>query len=67
MHNAVLLTNQNKKLFKENQRQKQKQAQRRRYIAREGVLTGSKAQKLIEIGESSHTAAIEEAVSGIRQ
>lgn len=67
MHNAVLLANQNKKLFTENQRQKQKQAQRRRYIAREGVLTGIKAQNLIEIGESSRTAAVEEAASRVRQ
>lgn len=65
MHNAVLLTNQNKKLFTENQHQKQKQAHRRSYIAREGVLTGSEAQNLIEIDESSHTAAVEEAASRV--
>jgi hypothetical protein len=67
MHNAVLLASQNKKLFTENQRQKRKRAQRRSYIAREGVLTGGEAQNLIEIGNNGGTAAVEEAESGVRQ
>ena len=43
MHNAVLLANQNEKLFTENQHQKQKWAQRHSYIAREDVLTDNEA------------------------
>jgi len=46
MHNAVLLASQNEKLFNENQRQKRKRTQRRSYIAKKGVLTGSEAQNL---------------------
>ena len=43
MHNAVLLASQNKKLFTENQHQKQKWAQKHLYIVREDVLTDSEA------------------------
>ena len=67
MHNTVLLANQNEKLFTENQHQKQKQAQRCLYIAKEGVLTGNEAQNLIEIGKSSHMMAVEKISSGVWQ
>jgi len=67
MHNAVLLASQNEKLFVENQRQKQKRAQKQLYIAREDILTGGEAQILIEMGDNSSTAAVEEAASGVRQ
>ena len=43
MHNRVLLTSQNEKLFVKNQRQKQKWAQRQSYIARKDILTDSEA------------------------
>jgi len=52
MHNTVLLASQNKKLFVKNQCQKQKQAQRQSYIAREDVLTDSEAQSLIEMSDN---------------
>ena len=48
MHNAVILANQNEKLFAENQRQKRKRNQRRSYIGRGGILTGAEAQNRIE-------------------
>ncbi len=67
MHNADLLTSQNDRLFTENHCQKRKWAQRHSYIAREGILTDNKAQSLIEISESSYTAAVEEAASGVQQ
>ena len=67
MHNAVLLANQNEKLFTENQHQKQKWTQRCLYITREGVLTGNEAQNLIEIDESSHTVAVEKISSEVQQ
>ena len=67
MHNATLLASQNEQLLAENRRQKRKRAQRRSYIARQGVLTGNKAQTLIENGESSRTGATGEASSEIRQ
>ncbi len=67
MHNAVLLASQNKKLFIENQRQKWKWAQKQSYIAREGVLSGGKAQSLIEMNNNNSTATVEEAASGVRQ
>ena len=38
---AVLLASKNEKLYIENRRQKKKKAQRRIYIAREGVLLGA--------------------------
>ncbi len=67
MHNAVLFTSQNEKLFTENQCQKQKWAQRCLYIAKEGVLTDSEAQNLIDISESSCTVTIKEIVSEVQQ
>jgi hypothetical protein len=40
MHNAVLLTEENRQLRTENARQKKKKAQRRTYIATGGIMTG---------------------------
>jgi hypothetical protein len=59
IHSAVLLTSQNKKLIAKNHRQKRKRAKRRSYIAKEGVLTGAKAQVLINNKQSSHTEAVQ--------
>jgi DDE superfamily endonuclease len=67
MHSAVLLAHQNDQLYKQNQRQKQKRAQRRSYIARGGVLTGAKAQQLIEEGETSHQEAVQDMPTSGRQ
>ena len=67
MHNAVLLTSQNEKLFVENQHQKWKWAQKWLYIVREDVLTDNEAQSLIEMSNNSDTTAVEEAASGVRQ
>jgi uncharacterized protein YdeI (YjbR/CyaY-like superfamily) len=39
MHNAVLLTDENKQLQAANERQKKKRAVRKSYIAKGGVLT----------------------------
>jgi hypothetical protein len=39
MHNAVLLIEENRQLWAENERQKKKRAKRRSYIATGGVLT----------------------------
>jgi hypothetical protein len=44
VHNAMILAGQNKLLLVKNQRQKQKRAQKRSYIARDGVLSGSEDQ-----------------------
>ena len=67
MHNTVLITSQNEKLFVENQHQKQKWAQKQSYIAREDILSDSEAQSLIEISNNSSTATVEETASSIQQ
>ena len=67
MNSAVLLSSQNKKLFTENQHQKRKKAQRRSYIAKGGVLSGTQAQSLIENRENSCTEVIEGVESRIWQ
>jgi len=67
MHNAVLLTSQNKKLFAENQHQKWKWAQRWWYIAREDVLTDDEAQSLIEMSDNDNMTAVEETASRVQQ
>ncbi len=59
MHKVVLLADQAEKLLAENHRQKRKRAQRRTYIARGGVLTGTEAVSLIEDEENRLTEAIE--------
>ena len=67
MHNVILFANQNKKLFTENQCQKQKWAQRCSYIIKKGVLTGNEAQNLIEIDKSSHMVAVKKVSSRVQQ
>jgi len=67
MHNVILFTSQNEKLFVKNQHQKWKQAQKQSYIAREGILTDDEAQSLIEMSNNSDTTAVEETASGVRQ
>ena len=59
MNSTVLLASQNKKLFTENQHQKQKKAQRQSYIAKKGILSDTQAQSLIENRENSCTEVIE--------
>ena len=56
MLSAVLFISKNEKLRMENQRQKQKRAKKRTYIARRGVLSGAE-------GASRAQAAQEEAVA----
>jgi hypothetical protein len=46
MSKAVLLTSENEKLQMENKRQKRKRVQRRMYIAKGGILTGSEGASL---------------------
>ena len=67
MHNTVLLTSQNEKLFVKNQHQKQKQAQKWLYIAKEGILTDDEAQSLTEMSDNSDTVTVEETASGVQQ
>ena len=67
MHNAVLLTSQNKKLFVENQCQKWKWAQKQSYIVREDVLSDDEAQSLIEMSNNSDMTTVKETVSSVQQ
>ena len=65
MHNVVLLANQNKKLFLENQYQKQKY-KNALYIIKKDVLTNNKAQNLIEIDKSSYIMIVEKILSKVQ-
>jgi hypothetical protein len=67
MHNAVLLANQNEKLYAENQRQKRKRGQQRSYLTRGGVLTGAEAQHLMETGENSSTEVVNDVRNEVRK
>lgn len=67
MHNAVLLTDEYKKVLAENQRQKRKRVQKRTFIAKGGVLSDTEAQDLIEKGNNSRTEVAENAQSRVQQ
>ena len=67
MHNAVLLANENEKLYIENQRQKRKRKQKRSYLRRGGVLSGAEGQSLIENPQNSRTEVVEDKTSGVRE
>ena len=58
MHSTVLFTTKNEKLYTKNQRQKRKKIQRRSYLAKEGIFTGTIAQTLIQNRESSYMEAV---------
>lgn len=59
INSAVLLATENKKLHQANQRKKKKQAQRRRYIAQGGVLTGQEGQRLAQIAENAEEVVVQ--------
>ena len=52
MHSAVILAKENKELRTLNERRERKKQQRRRYIARGGVLQAQQGQFLVERVES---------------
>jgi hypothetical protein len=66
MHNAILLANENEKLYVENQRQKRKRKQKRTYLKRGGVLSGAEGQSLIENSQNSRTEAVEDVLNSVQ-
>ena len=67
MNSAVILAEENKKLRTENQRRKQKQQYRRRYIAHGGVLQAQQGQFLVEGGENSPEESVQDQEVIVRQ
>ena len=67
MHSAVMLAKENSELCIANQHQKQKQQQRRRYIAQGGVLQAEQGQLLVQSLESAEQEADQNYASQVRQ
>jgi hypothetical protein len=67
MNSAVILAEENKKLRTENQRRKQKQQYRRRYIAHGGVLQAQQGQFLVKGSENSSRDGIQDQEVIVRQ
>jgi hypothetical protein len=67
MHSAVLLAHENERLRTENRRQKRKQAKRRSYISKGGILTGAEAQSLIDKEQNARTEDVENEPTQVRQ
>lgn len=67
IHKMILVSDQVERLLVENQRQKRKRAQRRSYIQRGGILSGTEAASLLMEEENRLTEAIEERSDRQRQ
>jgi hypothetical protein len=59
MHNAAILASENERLVTANERQKQKRAKKRSYIATEQVLTVEEGVRRVEQGNIAENAEIE--------
>ncbi len=58
MHSAIILTEENRHLRSENERQKKKKAKRRLYIATGGVLTVQEGIERSQISDIEHTSGV---------
>lgn len=63
MHNAVLLSEENRQLRTENARQKKKKTKRRAYIATGGILTGQEGIERSRIGDNAIVGGVTEVQS----
>jgi hypothetical protein len=66
MHNAVLLTEENRQLRAENERQKKKRAKRRSYIATGGVLTVQEGLNQSQIVDTGLTEEVTDSLEAPR-
>jgi hypothetical protein len=67
MHLAVILANENTQLHAVNQRRKQKQQQRQRYIAQGGALQAQEGQRLIEALDNVEVEEAQREAAQVRQ
>ena len=67
MHSATMLAKENSELYAANQRRKQKEQHRRRYIAQGGALQAQQAQALVEGLENREQEADQNAASQVRR
>ena len=67
MHSAVILAKENSELRTANQRRKQKQQHRRRYIAHGGVLQAQQGQFLVQRVENGEQEANQNGATNVRR
>ena len=67
MYSAVILAKENTKLHAVNQRKKQKQQQRQRYIAQGGALQAQRGQLLVQSLESAEQEEAQREATQVRQ
>ena len=67
MHSAAMLAKENSELCTANQRRKQKEQHRRRYISQEGALQAQEGQRLIEALDNVEVEETQREATQVRQ